>query len=72
MVTHDVDEALLLSDRIVLLTNGPESYIGQILDIPSRPRDRMEVVKHPTTACGVRLFIFNQQKRAKSKRPSKL
>jgi len=54
MVTHDVDEALLLSDRIVLLTNGPESYIGQILDVPfPRPRDRMEVVTIPTTtACG--------------------
>jgi nitrate/nitrite transport system ATP-binding protein len=48
MVTHDVDEALLLSDRIILLTNGPESNIGQIVtvDIP-RPRRRMEVVKHP-------------------------
>lgn len=45
MVTHDVDEAVLLSDRIVMLTNGPESKIGQILevDIP-RPRKRMEVV----------------------------
>ena len=34
MVTHDVDEALLLSDRIIMLTNGPESRIGQVLDIP--------------------------------------
>ncbi len=48
MVTHDVDEAILLSDRVVMLTNGPESNIGQILevDIP-RPRKRMEVVEHP-------------------------
>jgi len=33
MVTHDVDEAVLLSDRIVMLTNGPESKIGQILEV---------------------------------------
>jgi bicarbonate transport system ATP-binding protein len=47
MVTHDVDEAVLLSDRLVMLTNGPESKIGGILevDIP-RPRKRMEVVTH--------------------------
>ena len=42
MVTHDVDEAVLLSDRIVMLTNGPEATIGDILavDLP-RPRDRL-------------------------------
>ena len=34
MVTHDVDEALLLSDRVVMLTNGPEAHIGQILEVP--------------------------------------
>ncbi len=71
MVTHDVDEALLLSDRIVLLTNGPESYIGQILDIPfPRPRERMEVVKHPNYY-GLRsevIYFLNQQKRAKKQK----
>jgi nitrate/nitrite transport system ATP-binding protein len=71
MVTHDVDEALLLSDRIVLLTNGPESYIGQILDIPfPRPRDRMEVVNHPNYY-GLRsevIYFLNQQKRAKKQK----
>jgi nitrate/nitrite transport system ATP-binding protein len=49
MVTHDVDEALLLADRVVLLTNGPSSRIGQILKVPfPRPRSRHEVVNHPT------------------------
>jgi len=49
MVTHDVDEALLLSDRVVMLTNGPSSRIGQILKIPfPRPRSRHEVINHPS------------------------
>ena len=49
MVTHDVDEALLLSDRVVMLTNGPESHIGQIIDVEiPRPRQRLEVVNHPS------------------------
>jgi nitrate/nitrite transport system ATP-binding protein len=68
MVTHDVDEALLLSDRVVMLTNGPESYIGQILEVPiPRPRQRMEVVNHPSyygLRCEI-LYFLNQQKRAK-------
>jgi nitrate/nitrite transport system ATP-binding protein len=44
MVTHDVDEAALLSDRIVMMTNGPAARIGQIqpVDLP-RPRNRLEV-----------------------------
>ena len=48
MVTHDVDEAVLLSDRIVMLTNGPAATIGEILavDLP-RPRDRMALAEHP-------------------------
>ncbi|CAN5415283.1 ABC transporter ATP-binding protein [soil metagenome] len=44
MVTHDVDEAVLLSDRIVMMTNGPSATIGQVLDVKlSRPRDRVEL-----------------------------
>ncbi|HEX5359872.1 MAG TPA: ABC transporter ATP-binding protein [Fluviicoccus sp.] len=42
MVTHDVDEAVLLSDRIVMLTNGPSATIGEILDVDlAKPRERM-------------------------------
>jgi nitrate/nitrite transport system ATP-binding protein len=42
MITHDVDEAVLLSDRIVMMTNGPAARIGEILDVPlQRPRKRL-------------------------------
>jgi nitrate/nitrite transport system ATP-binding protein len=70
MVTHDVDEALLLSDRVVMLTNGPASHIGQILtvDLP-RPRQRMQVIKHPDYyPMRAQIIDFlNQQKRAKKR-----
>ena len=46
MVTHDVDEAVLLSDRIVMMTNGPAETIGEILSVDlARPRDRLELTK---------------------------
>jgi nitrate/nitrite transport system ATP-binding protein len=48
MVTHDVDEALFLSDRIVMMTSGPAARVGGILDVPfPRPRQRQEVLAHP-------------------------
>jgi len=44
MITHDVDEAVLLSDRIVMMTNGPAATVGEILDIKlERPRNRLEL-----------------------------
>ncbi|MBF2084968.1 nitrate ABC transporter ATP-binding protein [Thermoleptolyngbya sp. C42_A2020_037] len=74
MVTHDVDEAVLLSDRIVMLTNGPASKIGGILevDIP-RPRRRMEVVNHPSyySLRSEIIYFLNQQKRIKKLRAKK-
>jgi len=68
MVTHDVDEALLLSDRVVMLTTGPEAHIGQILEVPiPRPRQRLEVVKHPQyyNLRNEIVYFLNQQKRVK-------
>jgi nitrate/nitrite transport system ATP-binding protein len=44
MITHDVDEAIYMSDRIVLMTNGPHANIGEILDVPfPHPRDRHQL-----------------------------
>jgi bicarbonate transport system ATP-binding protein len=71
MVTHDVDEALLLSDRVVMLTNGPASNIGQILEVNiPRPRKRLEVVNHPSYYAlrSEIIYFLNQQKRIKQQR----
>lgn len=49
MITHDIDEALLLADRLVMMTNGPAAKIGEIMDIPfPRPRNRAQVMESPT------------------------
>jgi nitrate ABC transporter ATP-binding subunit len=48
MVTHDVDEAVFLSDRVVMMTSGPEAHVGEILTIPfARPRNRHDLMDSP-------------------------
>jgi len=48
MVTHDVDEALFLADRVVMMTNGPAARVGDILEVPfGRPRDRKALLEDP-------------------------
>ncbi len=64
MITHDVDEAVLLSDRIVMMTNGPAAKIGEIRDVPlARPRNRLELIADPTyIACRGAVLEFLHKK----------
>jgi nitrate/nitrite transport system ATP-binding protein len=65
MITHDVDEAVLLSDRIVMMTNGPSARIGEVLDVPlPRPRRRLELTANATyLKCRQRVleFLYERQ-----------
>ncbi|MDQ5902586.1 MAG: nitrate/nitrite transport system ATP-binding protein [Pseudomonadota bacterium] len=65
MVTHDVDEAVLLSDRIVMMTNGPSATIGEILKVDlDRPRDRLELAHDPRYIeyrAAVLSFLYEKQ-----------
>jgi nitrate ABC transporter ATP-binding subunit len=48
MITHEIDEAIFLSDRIVMMTNGPAATVGEIVDVPfARPRDREAIGEDP-------------------------
>ena len=48
MITHDIDEAILLADRILLMTNGPQARVAESVEITiPRPRNRTEIVEHP-------------------------
>ena len=67
MITHDVDEAVLLSDRIVMMTNGPAATIGEILqvDLP-RPRNRVELAQDATYndyRSQVLSFLYEKQRK---------
>ncbi len=67
MITHDVDEAVLLSDRIVMMTNGPAATVGEILkvDLP-RPRNRLELADDPAYnhyRAEVLRFLYERQRR---------
>ncbi len=67
MITHDVDEAVLLSDRIVMMTNGPAATIGEILDVKlERPRDRISLANDPQYSqlrSAVLTFLYEKQRK---------
>jgi nitrate/nitrite transport system ATP-binding protein len=67
MVTHDVDEAVLLSDRIVMMTNGPAATIGEILEVKlARPRDRLTLAHDPVyidARSAVLEFLYQKQRK---------
>ncbi|WP_062062244.1 ABC transporter ATP-binding protein [Cellvibrio sp. OA-2007] len=70
MITHDVDEAVLLSDRIVMMTNGPAATVGEILDVPlARPRNRLELAdnaEYNHYRSSVLRFLYEKQKKIES------
>ncbi len=70
MITHDVDEAVLLSDRIVMMTNGPAATVGEILDINlERPRDRLVLADDPEYShlrSEVLKFLYEKQRKVES------
>ena len=70
MITHDVDEAVLLSDRIVMMTNGPSATIGEILDVKlERPRDRLALADNPEYnhyRHEVLTFLYEKQKKVET------
>ena len=67
MVTHDVDEAVLLSDRVVMMTNGPAARIGEVLEVAlARPRGRLTLASDPyylRLRARVLAFLYDKQMR---------
>lgn len=67
MITHDVDEAVLLSDKIVMMTNGPEATVGEILDVNlQRPRNRLALAEDPEynrLRSEVLKFLYEKQRK---------
>ena len=73
MVTHDVDEALYLADRLILMTDGPEAMVGDTLAVPfARPRRRPAVLGHPDYHACRRHVIDFLEHHAHQSRPSAL
>ena len=70
MITHDVDEAVLLSDRIVMMTNGPAATVGEVLDVKlERPRDRLALADNPEYnhyRHEVLTFLYEKQKKVET------
>lgn len=67
IITHDIDEAVLLSDRVIMMTNGPEATIGEILEVNlERPRDRVALQHDPEyIRCREAILSFLYEKYAK-------
>ena len=67
IITHDIDEAVLLSDRVIMMTNGPHATIGEILEVNlPRPRNRVELQSHPEyIRCREAILSFLYEKFAK-------
>ena len=67
MITHDVDEAVLMSDRVVMMTNGPAATIGQVMDVPlERPRNRIALAEdHTYNHCRQEILSFLYEKQRK-------
>jgi nitrate ABC transporter ATP-binding subunit len=73
LVTHDVDEALYLADRLILMTDGPEATVGDVLPIPfTRPRNHVAVLAHPEYHRCRRHVIDFLEHHAHQSRPSAL
>lgn len=73
MVTHDVDEALYLADRLILMTDGPEAMVGDVLAVPfPRPRNRAAVLGRPDYHAVRRQVIDFLEQHAHQSRPSAL
>jgi len=67
IITHDIDEAVLLSDRVIMMTNGPEATVGEILEVNlPRPRERVALQSHPEyIRCREAILSFLYEKFAK-------